>query len=296
MGILPQLLVNSLILGSLYALVSSGLSLTYGLLRVLNFAHGQFVMLGSYLFYFFLVGHSEGFGPSLVLSLALMLIISAFSLRVFLLPFLEQNELLPLVTSMALAIMLESLVSIYFGVDVKALPAGQMEQSIERYGIYITPLQISIILITLFMVSLVAALIHGTAFGRKLRALSENKFAALGLGADVNQIYYVVFGISIVLASIGGILIAFETNLQPSMGTILTVKAFAIMILGGLGNIWGTIISAYILSLLENLSIGLEINGSYLPASYKDAVAYIIILLVLLFRPRGLFGAATRKS
>ena len=98
------------------------------------------------------------------------------------------------------------------------------------------------------------------------------------------------------LASLAGVLVGYETNMQPTMGTAYTVKAFAAMILGGLGNFWGTIISSYVLGLVENLSIGLDFGGYSIPAGYKDAFAFMIILLVLLFKPEGIFSKKRRKT
>jgi branched-subunit amino acid ABC-type transport system permease component len=105
-----------------------------------------------------------------------------------------------------------------------------------------------------------------------------------------------MFVLSTILAGFAGVLVGYETNLQPTMGQTYTIKAFAAMILGGLGNIWGTVAGSYLLGLVENLAIGLDFGGYSLPAGYKDAFAFVIILLVLLFRPTGLFNTASRKA
>lgn len=296
LSILPQLLVNSLITGSIYALASSGLALSYGLLRILNFAHGHVMMIGAYIFFFFHVRAEMGLLPAALLSTAGVVALGACALSVFILPFLKSNSLLPLITTIALGTILESLVSIGFGVNVRSFPLLNAAQSVEWAGIYITPLQIFIIASALIILGTVGFIVHKTSLGRKVRAIAENHLAAEGLGISSSLVMYTVFIISTVLGAYAGVLVGYETNIQPTMGGSYSIKAFAAMVLGGLGNIWGTVAGAFILGLVENLSIGLDFWGYSLPAGYKDAFAFIIILGVLLLRPQGLFGTASRTS
>jgi branched-chain amino acid transport system permease protein len=306
LDILPQLLVNALIAGSIYALASSGLSMTYGLVRILNFAHGHFMMLGAYIFYFLTVDMAgcgqgwlaaPGLGVSGVAAAVLLACFAVVALKIFVEPMLRYSFMLPFVTTLALATILESIVSMLFGVNVKTLAVGVGIQSYEivlweDQSIYITPIQIVIISSALILLSIVAFVVHSTPAGRKIRALAEHSHAAEALGVSRARATKLVFVAGALLAGYAGILVGYETNLQPTMGSVYTIKAFAAMILGGLGNIWGTIAGAYILGLMENLSIGLL----DIPAGYKDAFAFVIILMVLLFRPRGLFNSDTRAA
>jgi branched-chain amino acid transport system permease protein len=141
-----------------------------------------------------------------------------------------------------------------------------------------------------------AFVVHGTGLGRRIRALAENTRASQSLGINARRINLGVFVCSTLLAAYAGILVGYETNLQPTMGNAYTIKAFAAMILGGLGNIWGTVIGSFLLGLVENLAIGLDFGGYSLPAGYKDAFAFLIILVVLLIRPQGLFGVRGRSA
>ena len=192
--------------------------------------------------------------------------------------------------------MLEAGVSIAFGVNVKSLNSEFGLDSFEIWGIYITPIQILIILSALIFLSIIALIIHKTVPGRFIRALSENPYAGQAIGVNHEVVYYGVFIVGALLAAYAGIMLAYETNLQPLMGSTYTIKAFAAMILGGLGNFWGTIAGSYILGLTENLSIGLDFGNYSLPAGYKDAFAFVIILLILMFKPNGLFTKASRKT
>jgi branched-chain amino acid transport system permease protein len=296
MDILPQLLVNSLIAGSIYALASSGLSLTYGLLRILNFAHGHVMMVGAYFFYCASSQFGLSLFPSALLTIAGTVLLGLFTLRVFVLPFAKYSFFLAFVTTLALSIMLESIISMVFGVNVKSLTTGVDITSYEIWGVFITPVQILIIISAIVLLSILAFVIHSTIIGRKIRAVSEFSLGAEGVGISSNKINYVAFVIGCLLAAYAGVLVGYETNLQPTMGNAYTIKAFAAMILGGLGNIWGTVIGSFLLGLVENLSIGLDFGPYSVPAGYKDAFAFVIILGVLLIRPQGLFNTKGRKA
>ncbi len=293
LAIFPQLFVNSLISGSLYALVSAGLSLNYGILRVLNFAHGHIMMVGAYTFYFFFVQLDFG---GLVAALSTVLVSSLVSmacLKGFVRPFTRFSFHLPLVTTLALATMLESLISLLFGVNVKSLSVGGVD-SYEFMGIFITPVQIWIIVSAVVLLGAVAFFVHATSLGRCIRALREHPQAAQSLGISDRRVTGGVFLLATLLATFAGVMIGIETNIQPTMGNAYTIKAFAAMILGGLGNVWGTVVGAFMLGFVENFSIGLDFWGYSLPAGYKDAFAFVIILLVLLVKPTGLFGTRSR--
>lgn len=288
-----QLAVNSLITGSIYALASLGLSLSYGILKILNFAHGHLMMAGAYLYYLFLVELGFGVPASLCLTLLGSAAIGFLTLQIVVRPFLGLSPLLPFVTTLALATVLESLAALLFGVNTKSYPF--IAESLKFGGIYITNLQIGIILIALLLLILVPLFVFGTPLGRSARAVAERPESTAALGGDSRWVLSFWFILSVILAAAAGILVGYETNLQPTMGAIYTLKAFAALILGGLGSIWGVIAGAYCLGFLENFGIGVEVFGMSIPSGYKDAFAFAIVLLVLLVKPGGLFGAQLRK-
>ncbi len=296
MDILPQLLVNSLITGSIYALAASGLCLTFALLKILNFAHGHMMMLGAYMYLLFALDVQQPLLIAALLAAVSMAFIGAFILTVFVNPFTRYSPLLPFVTTLALASMVEAIVSMVFGVNVRSLSSGEELSSLEFAGVFITPIQILIVVSAIVILTVMGLIIHGTGLGRRVRALAENAHASQALGIKARRINFSVFVIGTVLAAYAGVLVGYETNLQPTMGNAYTIKAFAAMILGGLGNIWGTVIGAYILGVVENMAIGLDFGGYSLPAGYKDAFAFLIILGVLLVRPQGLFGSRKRSA
>jgi len=296
MEIVPQLFINALISGSIYALVSVGLALSYTLLRVMNFAHGHTMMVGAYLFFLFHVQLGWGLLPASLATAISSVVLGLLILEVFVMPFAKLSFLLTFLTTLCLSNIMEATISMIFGVNVKSLTPGAAAQSIEFWGIYITPIQIVIIVTAILLLSAIAFLIHSSSIGAKFRALSEQPYAAESLGVSKKRAARLIFVISTLLAVYAGILVGYETNMQPTMGTAYTIKAFAAMILGGLGNIWGTVLGAYLLGFVENFAIGLDFGGYSIPAGYKDAFAFVIILLVLLVRPQGLFGTKSRRA
>lgn len=296
MEILPQLLTNAFITGSIYAIAAVGLALTYGSLKILNFAHGHMMMLGAYVFYAFSVQFNLPYLFSIPLTILSMLLFAQGALAVFIKPFYRVSILLPFVTTLALSTALESTVSMIFGVNVLSFQLEQGFNSIEIYGIYITPLQIFIIASSIMILVAIALLMHCSRFGRKVRAISSNPHAAVSLGMSEERIVGGVFSLAVIMAAYAGVMIGLETNLQPTMGISYTLKAFAILLLGGLGSIWGSLAGSYLLGIVENLSIGLDFGSYSLPAGYKDAFAFVIILTVLLIRPQGIFGSKIRKE
>ena len=296
MDILPQLLVNSLITGSIYALAASGLCLSFAMLKVLNFAHGHMMTLGAYMYLMFALDLEQSFIVASVLAALAMAMVGALTLTIFVNPFVRFSPLLPFVTTLALASIVEAIVSMVFGVNVRSLSTGDELASWEFSGVFVTPIQILIIVSAVAILTAMAVVIHLTGLGRRIRALAENSHASQTLGIQARRINFGVFIIGTILAAYAGVLVGYETNLQPTMGNAYTIKAFAAMILGGLGSVWGTVIGAYILGFVENMAIGLDFGGYSLPAGYKDAFAFIIILCVLLVRPQGLFGSRTRSA
>lgn len=304
--IIGQLIINSLISGSLYALASAGPALTYGLLRTLNFAHGHIMMLGAYLVLAIHVDHESCWITSKLMStefgwpltaigvLLASILLGWITLKVFVEPFARYHSLLALVSTLAFATILESLVALACGVNVRSLSIGGIGESIQWHGMYITPLQIGIIATAFVVLGLLGVVIEMTGFGRVAKSLSEHPHAAQTLGISARSIHLIVFILSTLLGMLAGILVGYETNLQPTMGNAYTIKAVSAMILGGLGNVWGTILGSYALGFVENFAVGLDFGPYSIPSGYKDAFAYLIILLVLLIRPQGLFGRKGR--
>jgi branched-chain amino acid transport system permease protein len=294
MEILPQLLVNSIITGSIYALVAVGFSLTYGVLKILNFAHGHLMMCGAYIFFFFTVGCELSLPLAALCTAISALVLALISFSLFIVPFERYSQMLPLVTTLALATILESVISMVFGVNVQSLSSGDSANSMQIGSVFITTIQLVIIGSAVALLVLIAVLMHSTSFGRRVRAIAELFVGAQALAINASVVRYIVFSLSVLLATFAGVMVGYETNLQPTMGHGYIMKALAAMVVGGLGNLWGTIAGCYLLGLIENLGIGLDFGPYSLPAGYKDSFAFLVILLVLLMRPEGLLSRRRR--
>ena len=251
------------------------------------------MMLGAYLFYLATVSWGSGVALGVVTTVAFMVLFALLSYVLFIRPFARSSAFLPLVSTIALGTVLESAVAMIFGVNVKSLSIGGSE-SYEFAGVYITPIQIVILASALLTMIALAVIVHRTRIGRQLRAVAEHSPSAQSLGINQELVGVCGFVVAALLAAFAGVLIGYETNLQPTMGGSYTIKAFAAMVLGGLGSTWGALLGSFLLGMVENLSIGLDFWGWSLPAGYKDAFAYACILLVLLVRPQGLWGRTSR--
>lgn len=291
-----QLLVNGLIAGSLAALIAGGLALVYGVLGVFNMALGQMVLFGGYITWWLHQVAEFSLGISIAGGLFGGALISWFTFFVFIKPFYKHHRFLPLVTTIALSMMLDALLLLLFKESPRSILPG-LKNTFDVLGARISMSQIVLIAVTAFSLMAFAYVFHSTAFGRKLRAVVQNEHAGMSLGIKAPSLHVLVFVISGVFASAGGMFIGIDQNLTPTFAFPLTIKAYAAIIAGGKGNIWGAIICAYLIALLEQLVVGVHWFGAfYVPAGYQQTVALLFIILFLLFRPTGLFAGKTRTA
>lgn len=286
MGIFIQLLINGLIAGAIYALVSSGFSLIYSTCKFVHFAHGSAIAFSAYMLFFLFAGWGLNFWIAAVLAIMLGSLLG-IAMNTFIYRALRKRKasnIILLIASFGLLILIESLILIFFGADVKTIGFIKVEKGIDFLGAVITPLQIYIIIISLVLLVGLFFLMKKTKIGKAMRAVSDNKDVAEIVGISSEKIYNWSFGIGSAIAGIAGILVALEQNLEPTMGTGLVIKGFTAAIIGGIGSVPGSILGAFLLGLCENFGIW------YLPSGYKDAIAFILLFIFLLFRPNGILG------
>jgi branched-chain amino acid transport system permease protein len=284
MELFAQLLVNGLIAGAIYALAAVGYNMVYGALKFINFAHGSVAMVGAYIV---LALALSGLHLHLVFAFCLSMVLTAllgvFIERVAYRPLRRAPKLAPLTTAVAASFVLDAAVMIIFGADIKTfnLPA---RRGFQIGPVYITPVQCIIIAASLFFMACLYFLLARTKLGKAIRAVADDISLAEISGMNSDLIISVVFAIGSALAAASGALIGMDANLQPTMGFIITVKAFAAVVLGGLGNVYGAIVGGYLIGIAENLGVW------YIPPVWKDTIAYGILILMLLWRPAGIFG------
>lgn len=293
-SILPQIIVNALISGSHYALTASGLVLLFAMFRSLSFAHGYMVMCGAYVYLLSHIIFSFNVLISSVISFISIGILQFIAFKGVIKPFLSAPPLLPFITTMVLGVVLENVIAIFFGVQVRSISESFSIDSIELFGAFITHFQLITIIGSAILLGLFLAFVFFTSFGRQVRACASSREVAQACGINFPKLSFVVCIISGGFAAIAGIAIGIETNITPTMGGYYTIKAFAAMVLGGMGSIPGAIFGSFILAFIEHLSVGVSINDFSLPSSYKDAFSFFIIFLVLLLRPQGLLSAKKR--
>jgi branched-chain amino acid transport system permease protein len=284
--VFTQLLINSLIAGAIYALVASGFSLIYATSKFIHFAHGATVAFSAYVLYFFFSMIGSNFWLSAVLSIIFAALLGLL-MNVLIFKQLRKKKasgVILLIASFALLILLESLILLLFGADVKTVGYIKVAKGLEFLGAIITPLQIFIVVSSFVLLGLLFLFMKKTKIGKAMRAVSDNKDVAEIVGISSERIYSWAFIIGSAIAGFAGILIGLEQNLTSTMGTGLMIKGFTGAIIGGIGSVPGAVLGSFLLGIAENFGIW------YLPSGYKDAIAFVLLFLFLLFRPRGILG------
>lgn len=291
-----QLLVNGLLAGSLLALIASGLALVYGVLGVFNLALGQLALIGGYAAWWLHIPLGLPLILSIPLGAAIGGIVTWLSFEVAVAPFYRRHRFLPLVTTIALGMILDAIILLFFEERPRAILPGA-KHIMDIAGIRIAGEQLSLIAATMFFLLGLAWLLRRTAIGRRIRATVQHPEAARSLGINAPLLHRVVFVGSGILAALGGIYVGIDQNLTPTLAFPLTIKAYAALIAGGKDNLWGTILMSYVIALLEQLFIGIPwAAGHYLPAGYQSIVALLFIIGILLLKPTGLFSSTSRTT
>jgi len=287
-----QLLINGLIAGAIYALVASGFSLIYATSKFIHFAHGATIAFSAYILYFLFSVLGLNFGFSVVLAIAFASLLG-YGMDFFVYKQLRKKKtssVILLIASFALLILIESLILLLFGADVKTIGFIKIAKGLEFLGAIITPLQIFIIISSIVLLGSLFFFMKKTRIGKAMRAVSDNKDVAEIVGISSEKIYSWSFIIGSAIAGVAAILISLEQNLEPMMGTGLMIKGFAAAVIGGIGSVPGAILGAFLLGIIENFGIW------FLPSGYKDAIAFVLLFLFLLFRPNGILGIKRREE
>lgn len=288
MDLLPQVLISGIMLGSLYALVGLGFVIIYRATKVVNFAQGEMMMLGAMLALYF----SSDLAIPYALAF-LMAVLTAASLGVVV-ERVAYRKLLaaPVVTlilaTVAVGQMIRAGVRILRGSEVSRFPSILSAEPFVIGGVSVTPLSLSIIAVSILLVVVFVLFFRKTLIGKGMEAMSENRDAATLSGISINRTFSMIWAMSSGLAAAAGVLMAPLIIITPDMGSI-GIKGFIGAILGGFNNIGGAIAGCFLLGIIENL------GGVYVSSSMKDVISFAALVLVLSFRPQGLFGSPEAK-
>ncbi len=302
MDIFLQQVLNGLVLGSVYALVALGYTMVYGILGLINFAHGEVVMIGAMVALTVmnaLLGAAVGLPPSLVLALATATAIAvcmalAFSIeRVAYRPLRRAPRLAPLITAIGMSILLQNLAMMIWGRQYRTFPSVIPVTPHSIGGASITDVQIVIIVVSAAIMAGLLLLVQYTRLGRAMRATAENPTVAGLMGVNINRIISATFVIGAALAAVAGVLVAANYSIAHySMGFMLGLKAFTAAVLGGIGNLAGAMLGGLLLGLIESIGAGYisDVSGGFFGSHYQDVFAFLVLVLVLVFRPTGIMG------
>ncbi len=275
---------NGAIIGSAYGLMGVGLTLIFGLMNVVNFAHGEIYMLGAFVLFSLVTLLHFNYFLSIIIGMAAMLLFGAVLERLVIKPIRHAPVLMTALATMGLSIFIKNTALLIWGGVPKKILNPFPTASLKLGFLYVTELRIFCLFITIFFILLLHYLIKKTKLGKAMRATFENKDAAALMGIRVDRIYLYTFGIGSVLAATAGMLLGTIYLVYPTMGELAVLKAFIVVIMGGMGNFVGAFFSGIVLGISESMGAGFVSTG------YKDAVGFVIVILVLLFRPQGLFG------
>jgi branched-chain amino acid transport system permease protein len=290
--VLLQQIVNGLVVGSVYALVALGYTMVYGILQLINFAHGEIVMIGALAALFITNALiAVGLPPVLALLLAILAamivcaIVGVSIERIAYRPLRSAPRLAPLITAIGMSIFLQQVAILVFGRNYFSFPEIIDKTPLQFGAITITVNEIVIFVTAVALMAGLLWLVNNTKVGTAMRATAEDQKVAGLMGIDINKIIAFTFAIGSGLGAVAGVMVASNYGqAHYFMGFMLGLKAFTAAVMGGIGNLWGAMIGGLILGLVENVGL------MFVRGDYKDIFAFVVLVLVLIFRPQGLIG------
>ncbi len=292
MNVFIQQLINGLHIGSIYALIALGYTMVYGIVRLINFAHGDILMMGAYFGLFSIIALNLPFALAIVVAMILCALVGMFIDVIAYKPLRNAPRISALITALGVSLFLENFFRVIFGAEPKKMPDIPSLQGMRTLGgIQISDVTIlTVLLSVVFMVAL-QFVVKKTKVGKAMRAVSEDKEAARLMGVNVNKTISLTFALGSALGALGGVLYSVAYyQVEPYMGIMPGLKAFVAAVLGGIGIIPGAMLGGFVMGLIESLSIG------YISSRWSNAIVFGILILVLLFKPAGILGKNVREK
>lgn len=302
MEILLQQIINGLVLGSMYALVALGYTMVYGIINLINFAHGEVLMIGA-MTSWTIIGLMQSSMPGtpgwiiLVIAMLISCVVAAalnFSIeKIAYRPLRNSPKLAPLITAIGMSILLQTLAMIIWKPNYKPYPTLLPMEPFDVFGAVITSTQIMILGLTAVSLAVLMYVVNYTSLGRAMRATAENPRVAALMGVKPDVVISATFIIGAILATIAGVMYASNYGtVQHTMGFLPGLKAFTAAVFGGIGNLAGAVVGGILLGLIESIGAGYIgiLTGGVLGSNYSDIFAFIVLIFVLTLRPSGLLG------
>lgn len=286
-----QQLINGLILGSVYALLALGYTMVYGIIKLINFAHGDIYMMGAFIGYFLITKYHMNFFVALVLTRVLTAILGVVIEFLAYRPLRNSTRIAALITAIGVSFFLEYSMVRLVGANKHAFPQTLATVKYNLGPVSVTNVQLIILGVSIFLMLALQFIVQKTKMGKAMRAVSVDSDAAQLMGINVNSTISFTFALGSALAGAGGVLIGLYYNsVDPLMGMVPGIKAFVAAVLGGIGIIPGAAVGGFMIGLLETFSVSIGL------ASYKDAVVYAVLIIILLVRPAGILGKNVKEK
>lgn len=287
-----QQMINGLSLGSIYALIALGYTMVYGIIKLINFAHGDIYMLGAFTAFYATTFFHLNFFVALIIAMLLCGVLGVVIERIAYKPLRHATRITALITAMGVSYVLEYTTQYFAGSEVKTFPTDLLDNTAFSFGgVRITMMQIYIFVITIVLMIILTYIVSKTKMGRAMRAVSVDEDAAKLMGINVDTTISFTFFLGSCLAGVAGVLVGvYYNSINPLMGMTPGLKAFIAAVFGGIGNIPGAMIGGLFIGIAETL---VTAYGSSL---YKDAIVYVILILVLILKPDGLLGKNVKEK
>ncbi len=286
-----QQIVNGISLGSIYALIALGYTMVYGIIKLINFAHGDVFMVGSFIGFYAIVGWGLGFLPALLLAMVACAIFGVLIERIAYKPLRNATRIAALITAIGVSFLIEYGTIYIRGAQPEAYPNVLPNKTFDVFGAQISSQSLLILSISIILMIILQIVVQRTKIGKAMRAVSYDTEAAQLMGINVNTTISATFAIGSALAGAAGVIFGvYYTKIEPLMGVIPGIKAFVAAVLGGIGIIPGAMVGGLLLGVVESIVTALGYS------LWRDAAAFVILILILIFRPSGLFGKNTREK
>ena len=289
-----QQIINGISVGSMYALIAIGYTMVYGVLRLINFAHGEIMMVGAFVAYSAMAVLGLTLLPAVAVAIAVSVLVGVLTDKIAYKPLREAPRISLLITAIGISFLLQNSINVFAGGTAKSFQVPPFfDHLIDINGIIFTPTVIIVPIVTMLLLGVLLYVLYRTKYGMAIRALGFDIKTVSLMGVDANKIIMLVFIIGSSLAAVGGIFWALSYPvLTPYMGIMIGLKAFAAAVLGGIGSVSGAVLGGFILGFTEVIFVAFfpELGG------YKDAIAFVFLILVLLVKPSGIMGINFEKS
>jgi branched-chain amino acid transport system permease protein len=286
-----QQLINGLSIGSVYALIALGYTMVYGIIKLINFAHGDIFMFGAYVGMVAITTFKLNFFAALIVAMAVTALFGVIIERVAYKPLRKSSKTAALITAIGVSFLIQNGTQLIMGANIYAFPQIIANQYFDIYGVRINLLQLIIFFTSIILMFILQFIVRKTKLGRAMRSVAVDKDASVLMGVNVDNTITITFAIGSALAAAAGIMVGlYYIKIYPFMGFAPGLKAFVAAVFGGIGIIPGAMIGGFAIGLIETLVAG---YGSTL---YKDAVVYGILILILIVKPSGLLGKNVKEK